>query len=346
MEMKDRHDAYTAMLSRHRHVIWAMCRDHAHGKWDDCCDLVQEVSLRLWIEFDKLRPDASPKEEREWVRWVTRKVFFLENRKRRLSTVTLTREAVAVPASDEEMRYREYVEEMMAALSPEEQRLLSLKMEGYNADEIASIMGLKRDAVYQRMHRIALKARKVLVVVLLLIGTSTVAIAVVPQWRQAVFAVGRQEAPTETAPPTEVPVPSGHAGNVQPPAADLPATADTIVELPCRPCDSVPHLQPIPFFSDTVLPSPTERRGLHPVITVNGSTVMVRNAEGEMVRVYNAKGTLVAMKRCHGSCRIDLVPSHDELSEPLHDYLIQVGDSFDNLWRLRWRKDSRHEFFF
>ena len=97
--MMNRHDAYTAMLSRHRHVIWAMCRDHAHGQWDDCCDLVQEVSLRLWLEFDRLRPGATPKEEREWVRWVARKVFYLEGRKRRLSTQPLGSEAAAVPAS-------------------------------------------------------------------------------------------------------------------------------------------------------------------------------------------------------------------------------------------------------
>ena len=205
--MMNRHDAYTAMLGRHRHVIWAMCRDHAHGQWDDCCDLVQEVSLRLWLEFDRLRPGATPKEEREWVRWVARKVFYLEGRKRRLSTQPLGSEAAAVPASDEEMRLRESVEEMMASLSPEEQRLLRLKMEGYNADEIASVMGLKRDAVYQRMHRIVLKARRALLMVLLLIGTSTVAIAVVPQWRKAVFSSRQPESVPE---PEVSPAPHCH----------------------------------------------------------------------------------------------------------------------------------------
>lgn len=344
--MMDRHDAYTAMLGRHRHVIWAMCRDHVNGHWDDCCDLVQEVSLRLWLEFDKLRPDATPREEREWVRWVTRKVFYLERRKRRLPTIPITEETAAMPVSDEEMRCREYVEELMASLSPDEQRMVRLQMEGYNADEIASVMGLKRDAVYQRMHRIVLKARKVTVVLLLLIGTSTVAIAVVPQWRQAVFSSGRPAPEPVQDSPTDPPARPHDAKPCPQPSADQSAPADTVAERPCRPCDSVPHLQAIPLHSDATPPAVPTRQSLHPVITVNGGTILIRNVEDEMVRVYNSKGTLVALKRCHGSCRIDIVPRRDDLSNSLNDYLVQVGDNFDNLWRLRWRKDDRRDFIF
>lgn len=319
----DRHDAYTAMLSRHRHVIWAMCRDHAHGQWDDCCDLVQEVSLRLWIEFDKLRPDASPKEEREWVRWVTRKVFFLENRKRRLSTVTLTREAVAVPASDEEMRYREYVEEMMAALSPEEQRLLSLKMEGYNADEIASIMGLKRNAVYQRMHRIALKARKVLVVVLLLIGTSMVAVAVVPQWRKTVFGIEKEKTvPQEESQPSTPP---------KQPSSSLPQEeTDSIVSVkPWAPPEPVPYLEAVPLEADTGHPPLPQVHRIQPVIIMSAHRLIVSGAEGEMVRIYNDDGKLVAAQRCNGLCYFNLAPRRD-------GYIIQVGDDPANRYRLQF----------
>lgn len=344
--MMNRHDAYTAMLSRHRHVIWAMCRDHAHGRWDDCCDLVQEVSLRLWLEFDRLRPGATPKEEREWVRWVARKVFYLEGRKRRLSTQPLGSEAAAVPASDEEMRLRESVEEMMASLSPEEQRLLRLKMEGYNADEIASVMGLKRDAVYQRMHRIVLKARRALLMVLLLIGTSTVAIAVVPQWRKAVFSSRQPESVPE---PEVSPAPPSRptAAEAPPQPSDVPpAVADTAAGLPCRPCDSVPHLQAIPLLADSTPPVVPARRIVRPVITVDGSTILVRNVEDETVRVYNARGTLVAMKRCHGSCRIDLHMSRADRASQVYEYIIQVGDNIDNLWRLRWHKDKRSDFIF
>lgn len=345
--MMNRHDAYTAMLSRHRHVIWAMCRDHAHGRWDDCCDLVQEVSLRLWIEYDKLRPDATPKEEREWVRWVARKVFYLEGRKRRLPTLSLDSEAAAVPASDEEMRLRESVEEMMASLSPEEQRLLRLKMEGYNADEIASVMGLKRDAVYQRMHRIAVKVRRAVVVLLLLVGTSTVAIAVVPQWRRAVFVPVRSTvAPEEESTSAPASHPVGESPRPAPADEPSPPAVDTLEERPCRPCDSVPHLQAIPLLSDGAPPTVPERQTLQPVITVDGGTILVRNVGDETVRVYNSRGTLVAMKRCHGSCRIDLHMSRDERASFTYDYIIQVGDNLDNLWRLRWRRNERSDFIF
>jgi hypothetical protein len=108
----------------------------------------------------------------------------------------------------------------------------------------------------------------------------------------------------------------------------------------------VPRLQAIPLLADSTPPVVPAKRIVSPVITVDGSTILVRNVGDETVRVYNSRGTLVAMKRCHGSCRIDLHMSRDERASSTYDYIIQVGDNLDNLWRLRWRRNERSDFIF
>ena len=85
-----RHSVYTELLQRHRKMVWGLCWKQAHGHYERCCDLVQEVSIALWLHFDDLRPDASPREERAWVRWWTRSVLDLQRRKERPSLLPLT----------------------------------------------------------------------------------------------------------------------------------------------------------------------------------------------------------------------------------------------------------------
>ena len=77
------------MLMRHREMLWRMCWNWTGGNRDRCCDLLQEVSIALWENFDKLRPGASASQERSWVRWQARSVFYQIGRQKRLSTVPL-----------------------------------------------------------------------------------------------------------------------------------------------------------------------------------------------------------------------------------------------------------------
>ena len=165
-------------------MVWRGCWVRARGNYERCRDLVQEVSIALWLHLDQLRTDVSPKEEKAWVWWMTRTTLDHLHRSQQLPLQALT-EAIAetIPDADNSA-VEEDIEELMAALSPEEQQLVRLHIEGYRADEIAETLGLGRDTVYQRMHRALGKARKVLLVLFLLLVASTVAIAVVPQWRQ------------------------------------------------------------------------------------------------------------------------------------------------------------------
>ena len=195
----DRQSRYTELLKRHLPMVWRGCWVRARGNYERCRDLVQEVSIALWLHLDQLRTDVSPKEEKAWVWWMTRTTLDHLHRSQQLPLQALT-EAIAetIPDADNSA-VEEDIEELMAALSPEEQQLVRLHIEGYRADEIAETLGLGRDTVYQRMHRALGKARKVLLVLFLLLVASTVAIAVVPQWRQRVFG-GGEPAVEETLP--------------------------------------------------------------------------------------------------------------------------------------------------
>ena len=191
-----RHSVYTELLQRHRKMVWGLCWKQAHGHYERCCDLVQEVSVALWLHFDDLRPDASPREERAWVRWWTRSVLDLQRRKERPSLLPLTAMVADTVAADDLLMHKEEMEHLMAALSPAEQELVRLHIEGYRSEEIAETMGLSRDAVYQRFHRAVVKMRRVALLLVLLCVAATVAVAVVPQWREQVFSrSGKEETP-------------------------------------------------------------------------------------------------------------------------------------------------------
>lgn len=323
--MMNRYDAYTAMLGRHRSVIWAMCWAHARGRWDDCCDLVQEVSIALWENYGKLRPSVSFKEERAWVRWQARSVFDQIQRRRQVETTPLTDRLADTLVDEDSRQVKEDMEELMASLSPDEQRLVRLQMEGYNADEIASVMGLKRDAVYQRMHRIIVKARRVLAVVMLLFSVSTVAIAVVPQWRQTVFGSEGPKGDKETA-DKEAGDKEIRRQETRRQEAGEKAEQDSIAISVWTPPEPVPYLEGISTASDTGVPPMPKVHRSQPVVIMSAHRLIVSGAEGELVRIYNqSTGELLAVQRSDGLCYFNFSPG---------DYIIQIGEGPEGRYRL------------
>lgn len=325
----DRQSKYTDLLQRHFPMVWHLCWVRARGDYERCRDLVQEVSIALWLHLDKLRPDVSLQEEKAWVRWLTRTTLDHLHRRQRPPMVALT-EAMAdsIPDADNNAA-GEDIEELMAVLSPEEQQLMRLHIEGYRADEIAEKMNLRRNTVYQRMHRAMAKARKVLLVLFLLLVTSTVAVAVVPSWRQRVFG-GGEPAVGDTVP---VSVPAA-LPTVSLPVAD--SVADTVVvHRTWIPSEPLSHLVPVDDTALPVLPPtlsdpcgcPDSARGgvqradcvpfddtdeelqeeeSDMTIRVVGNNIVVEGVRDERVDVFDAQGRLVATARCNDHCVLTL----------------------------------------
>jgi RNA polymerase sigma factor (sigma-70 family) len=66
-------------------------------------------------------------------------------------------DAIADKRDDDSDRVQELLEE----LPDEDRRLIQLRLDGYDGSEIGEIMGLKRDAVYQRIKRIIDKLKQI-----------------------------------------------------------------------------------------------------------------------------------------------------------------------------------------
>ena len=348
----DRHSKYNELLQRHLPMVWRLCWLRARGDYERCRDLVQEVSFALWLHIDGLRQGVSAKEEKAWVRWLTRTTLDHLHRSQRPPMLALT-DAMAETLSDaDNAAVAEDIEELMAALSPEEQQLMRLHIEGYRADEIAEAMGLRREAVYQRMHRAVAKARRVLLALFLLLVVSTVAVAVVPSWRRWVFGGGEPAAAdtlpvgvpasASTAPPavadtaTRDTVVQRHAWNPPAPIPHLVAFADTTLPHPlpgfAEPCGCPegyrrkPQSDSLDLFSDACEPWPEEEADV--TIRVVGNTIVVEGVRDERVDVFDAQGRLVATARCNDHCVLTIGMqdhSYTRASTGTNAYWVQVG---------------------
>lgn len=160
-----RHAAYCAFMRRHRETVWRVCWRFARrgrgGHADRLAraeDMAQEVWILLWLKFDQLKSEYTERQQRRWLQRLTESVL-----------IDLYRNADALVRLDDiadgDVRapkdYAESLYDLLAALPPDEERLFRLRLEGYDAAEIASLTGLSRDAIYKRMNRTMQKLKKI-----------------------------------------------------------------------------------------------------------------------------------------------------------------------------------------
>ena len=301
--MMDRNKAYTDLLMRHRNMLWGLCWQRAGGNRDRCCDLLQEVSIALWENFDKLRPESSPEQEQAWVRWQARSVFYQIGRRQELSTEPLSENLTDSFTEEDAQQRKELLEDLLSSLDPDEQRMMRLYLEGYRGDEIGKEMGISRDNFYQRMHRAIQKMRSVVLILFALLLTSGVAIAIVPQWRHLIFGSAESEATVDDTleeEPEVVPEP-------------IPFSAP-VTQTPKAGRDTLPErelVEPLPSLSLTDnkdLPEefPPLENYDSLTVSVDGNHLIIRGAEGEWIRVFDNKGWIVAAEIAGQVCVIDL----------------------------------------
>lgn len=146
-------------MQRHRKTVWHACCRFAHNDRELCRDMVQEVFLVMWLHYDQLNADANEWQQRAWVWRTTRSVLVNLYRKQEPASVSLDsigEEQMADTSAD----YSERIEDLMSRLGDEERRLMQMRLDGYDANEIAQALGINRNAVYQRVNRIINKLRK------------------------------------------------------------------------------------------------------------------------------------------------------------------------------------------
>lgn len=162
-----RHAAYCAFMRRHRETVWRVCWRFArrgNGNHADRLaraeDMAQEVWIVLWLKFDQLNPEYTERQQRRWLERLAESVLIDLYRSEAPQPELLTDEmAETLPLSGSD--YVEHIYDLLAALPADEERLMRMRFEGYDAQEIADAMHLTRDAVYQRISRIMKKLKKI-----------------------------------------------------------------------------------------------------------------------------------------------------------------------------------------
>lgn len=150
---------YEAFMLRHRDTVWRACCRFARNNKELARDLVQEVYLAIWLRYDQLDDGANAWKQRAWVWRTARSVLVDLYRKREPDTVPLD-SLDEKQLADTTVDYARHINDMMGLLGDEERRLLQMRLDGYDAAEIAQALGIERNNVYQRMNRIINKLKK------------------------------------------------------------------------------------------------------------------------------------------------------------------------------------------
>ncbi len=155
---RQRYEDYKSFMRRHQKTVWRVCYDYAHGDIPRCEDMVQEVWIMFWLKFDTMT-GRSEWQQRVCVRRVTRSVLVDLYRKKHPELEPVTEE-MAETVFTEESDVAERIDDLFSALTPDEQHLMRMRLEGYSAEEIAARLKMEPNAVYQRVNRIMNKLRQ------------------------------------------------------------------------------------------------------------------------------------------------------------------------------------------
>lgn len=155
---RQRYEDYKSFMRRHQEAVWRVCYNFARGDIPRCEDMVQEVWIMLWLKFDTMTSHTEW-QQRVWVRRVTHSVLVDLYRKKHPDLEPVTEEMVAY-VSSKESDVAECIDDLFSTLTPDEQRLMTMRLEGYTTEEIAASFNIEQNAVYQRVNRIMNKLRQ------------------------------------------------------------------------------------------------------------------------------------------------------------------------------------------
>ena len=145
---------FKEMIVRNKGLILYVCNDFDVGRAMDINDKYQEVVYQLWKDypqFDSRYPEAP------WVYAVARNAMLMLKRKNNMVFDTLNDNTeVGYDASNEQL---EQLWQMIDSLNPDDRKIVTLHLEGYNYEEIAAKVNISKGAVAMRLSRIKKKLK-------------------------------------------------------------------------------------------------------------------------------------------------------------------------------------------
>ncbi len=155
MNNSDYNKSFTAMVSRHEKIIFSVCFFYATTAVP-FEDIRQEVLISLYKGYRNLRHESS---ESTWVYKVCINTCLLSLRKltSKVKTIPLEEMPLTIFHDDSDKEFKEKLEwlhSMIAQLNPMEKALILMWLDELRYEEIAANMGIPRNTVASRLHRI------------------------------------------------------------------------------------------------------------------------------------------------------------------------------------------------
>ena len=146
---------FRSLIHRHEWLLWLLCYRYAQGYYSRARELYQEVLCAVWCRLQQLEADADTLRERQWLRLQARNVMSHRHRQRQLIVPLDERlgNSLVDEEAEQQRRNNELLDELAAHLSDEDRQLVRLYRDGFRPDEMAQILSISTEAVYQRLHR-------------------------------------------------------------------------------------------------------------------------------------------------------------------------------------------------
>lgn len=155
MNTPDYNQSFTAMVGRHEKIIFSVCFFYASSKvpFDD---IRQEVLISLYKGYRNFRQESS---ESTWVYKVCINTCLFTLRKLTPKVKTISFDEMPIvhfqDENDNEIKEKlEWLYSLIAQLNPMDKALILMWLDELSYDEIAINMGIPRNTVASRLHRI------------------------------------------------------------------------------------------------------------------------------------------------------------------------------------------------
>lgn len=142
------------LLKRHKKIVWERCWRYSDGDFELCRDLVQEVTINIFLHRDTLRPGVSEKEELAWLVLLTRRTLHDLHRKKGGDPERLAAVLEELNSDDSRQSAREQAQEIIDALPERDRIIMQKRFEGYSIEEIADQLHTTPSNLSHRIQRI------------------------------------------------------------------------------------------------------------------------------------------------------------------------------------------------
>ncbi|MDE5880538.1 MAG: RNA polymerase sigma factor [Muribaculaceae bacterium] len=152
---------FETLIATHSALISRICFSYAADN-EDYNDLRQDVLINIWKGISSFRGDSS---SLTWVYRVTLNtcVSTVRKRSRRPATERLDTMPLDIPEEREEEGLRERFEtlhRLISELSPIDKAIVTMWLDERSYDEIAEVVGMSKNNIGLRLHRIKERWRK------------------------------------------------------------------------------------------------------------------------------------------------------------------------------------------